>query len=200
MPAAWRSPADAPDHDHVRRPSYQCAWSIMQRAVSPARLRLLASVVPYAFLVACSESSSPPAAASVTATGATSLTATVGAAVATSPSVKVTDSKGSAVAGTQVRFAVVAGGGSVERVSATTDASGTANAGTWTLGTTAGSNIVEATVAGLPVVRFTATGNAGPAASITATAGSNQSAAVGLAVPNAPAVLVKDQYSNVVAG
>jgi hypothetical protein len=172
----------------------------MQRAASVARFRLLASVVPYAFLGACSESSSPPAAASVTAAAATNLTATAGSAVATSPSVKVTDSKGSAIAGTVVRFDVVTGGGAVARASATTDASGIANAGTWTLGTTAGTNTLEATVAGLPVVRFTATGSAGPAASIATMAGDNQSGAVGAALPNALAVMVKDQYSNAVAG
>jgi hypothetical protein len=136
----------------------------------------------------------------VTAVTATSLSATVGSAVTASPSVKVADSKGSAVAGTVVQFTVVGGGGSIERSSATTDASGAASAGAWTLGTTAGSNTLDAAVAGLPAVRFTATGTAGAAASIAATAGDNQTAAVGAVLPNAPAVIVKDQYANAVAG
>jgi hypothetical protein len=136
----------------------------------------------------------------VTAVTTTNLSATVGTAVSASPSVKVTDAKGSAVAGTVVQFSVVNGGGSIQRSSATTDASGIASAGTWTLGTTAGSNILDAAVAGLSTVRFTATATAGAAASIAATAGDNQTVAVGTALPNAPAVIVKDQYSNVVAG
>jgi hypothetical protein len=172
----------------------------MRQAVSPARRRRLAFLVPCVVGVACSDSSSPPSPTSVTAVTTTTATAIVGSAVSANPSVKVTDGKGSAVAGTVVQFTVVSGGGSIERSSATTDASGSASAGKWTLGTTAGSNILEATVAGLSAVRFTATGTAGAAATIAATAGDNQTAAVGTTLPNAPAVVVKDQYANAVAG
>jgi hypothetical protein len=116
------------------------------------------------------------------------------------PTVRVTDEKGAPLGGAAVQFAIVAGGGTLGRTSATTDATGSASAGSWTLGTVAGAQIVEATVAGLPAVRFTATATPGAPASITAMAGDNQAAAVGAAVSTAPAVVVKDQYGNVVPG
>lgn len=165
----------------------------------PQGVVLLATILCSA-LAACSESTSPPHPAAVSAVAATSFTATVGTAAATEPAVKVTDGDGSPVSGAAVQFAVTAGGGSLARTSATTDASGIASAGAWTLGTTAGTNSVEATVAGLPTVRFTATGTAAPAASMTVAGGDGQTAAVGVAVPTAPAVLLKDQYGNPVAG
>ncbi len=153
-----------------------------------------------ALLVACSSAEEPARPAQLSATGSTTLSATVGAAVATAPAVKVTDDAGQPVAGVAVQFAVTAGGGTLGRSSATSDAAGVASAGSWTLGTTAGTNTVTATAAGLPVVTFTATGTAGAAASIAVTAGDNQTAAVGAAVTTAPAVTVKDQYGNAVAG
>lgn len=153
-----------------------------------------------ATLVACSSAEEPAKPAQLSATGSISQSATVGAAVAAAPAVKVTDDKGNAIAGVAVQFAVTAGGGSLGRTSATTDATGVASAGSWTLGTTAGTNTATATAAGLPTVTFTATGTAGAAASITATAGDNQTAAVGAALATAPAVTVKDQYGNPVAG
>lgn len=113
---------------------------------------------------------------------------------------KVTDGSGAPVSGVAVQFAVTAGGGTLGRTSATTDATGIASSGTWTLGTVAGVNTVDATVTGLTPVRFTATGTAAAPASLTVSAGNNQSAAVGAAVSTAPAVLVKDQYGNPVAG
>jgi hypothetical protein len=114
--------------------------------------------------------------------------------------VKVTDAGGSAIAGVTVQFAVTGGGGSVQRTSATTDASGTANAGQWTLGTTAGTNALDVTVAGLTAAHFTATATPGAAASLAVASGDNQTAAVGVTLPNAPAVIAKDQYGNVVGG
>ncbi len=85
-------------------------------------------------------------------------TAAAGTAVAVAPQVKVTDAFGSPVASVAVTFAVASGGGSITGGSATTDASGLASVGTWTLGATAGANTLTATVTGLPVATFTATG------------------------------------------
>ena len=75
-------------------------------------------------------------------------TATAGTAVATAPSVLVTDAGNNPVAGVAVTFAVASGGGSVTGASATTNASGIATVGSWTLGTTAGANTLTATSAG----------------------------------------------------
>src|SRR5207249_6149902 len=78
----------------------------------------------------------------------------------------------------------------------TTDASGIATVGSWTLGTSAGTNTLTATSSGLSPVTFTATGTAGEASSLAIAAGDNQSAPVGTAVATRPAVLVRDQFNN----
>jgi hypothetical protein len=90
-------------------------------------------------------------------------TASAGAAVATAPSVVVTDAKGKPVAGVTVTFAVASGGGSATGSPAKTDASGVAAVGSWTLGAGAGANTLTATSAGLTgsPVTFTATGTVG---------------------------------------
>ncbi|MEW5930387.1 MAG: Ig-like domain-containing protein [Gemmatimonadota bacterium] len=126
-------------------------------------------------------------------------TAVAGSAVATAPSVRVTDGSGNPVSGVSVTFAVATGGGSVTGATQTTDAGGIATVGSWTLGTTAGANTLTATAGSLSAT-FSATGTAGAAANIAKTAGDGQSAAVGSAVPTAPSVTITDQYGNPVAG
>jgi adhesin/invasin len=86
--------------------------------------------------------------------------ATVGQQVTTPPTVRVRDVSNNAVANVDVDFAVESGGGSVTQHNQNTDNSGLAAVGSWTLGTTAGSNTLSATSTGLtgsPVI-FTATG------------------------------------------
>ena len=82
-----------------------------------------------------------------------------GTAVATAPSVRVTDSLGNPVSGTAVTFAVTGGGGSVNGPSQVTDAQGRATVTSWTLGTGA-PNTLTATVSGTGItgnpVTFTA--------------------------------------------
>ena len=94
--------------------------------------------------------------------------ATVNTAVATAPAVLVTDANGNPVAGVSVNFVVGLGGGSLNGTNpATTNASGIATTGTWTLGTTAGANTLTATASGFSgggnPVTFNATGTAGAA-------------------------------------
>ncbi|HEX2188613.1 MAG TPA: Ig-like domain-containing protein, partial [Longimicrobiaceae bacterium] len=127
------------------------------------------------------------------------LTATAGSAVATAPAVRITDASGNPVGGVGVTFAVASGGGSVTGPTATTDASGVAAVGSWTLGTTAGANTLTATAGALSTT-FSATGTAGAAANIAKTAGDGLSAAVGTSIDTAPAVTVTDQYGNPIAG
>ena len=89
--------------------------------------------------------------------------ATAGTAVATPPSVIVKDVHDNPVSGVSVTFAVAAGGGSATGTAATTNASGIATVGSWTLGAAAGANTLTATsgtLTGSPVT-FTATGTAG---------------------------------------
>jgi hypothetical protein len=128
--------------------------------------------------------------------------AAVGTAVTTQPSVIVRDANNVAVAGVTVTFAVASGGGSITGASAVTNASGIATVGSWTLGTTAGTNTVTATVSGLTgsPVTFTATGTAGAATQLIINAGNSQSAVAGAAVATAPSVLVKDANNNPVSG
>jgi adhesin/invasin len=126
-------------------------------------------------------------------------TAVAGTAAAIAPSVKVTDQNGNAVAGATVTFTVVAGGGSIAGGTATSNASGIATAGAWTLGVVSGENRLAATSGSLTAT-FTATGTAGAAALIAIDAGNGQSAIVGTNVSIAPSVKVTDALGNAVSG
>jgi hypothetical protein len=79
-----------------------------------------------------------------------------GTAVPIPPAVTVRDANGNPVSGVSVIFAVGAGGGSVTGGTQTTNASGVATVGSWTLGTV-GNNTLTATAGILPPVTFTAT-------------------------------------------
>ncbi|HXT15687.1 MAG TPA: leishmanolysin-related zinc metalloendopeptidase [Gemmatimonadaceae bacterium] len=130
-------------------------------------------------------------------------TAAAGSAVATAPSVKVTDALGNAAAGAVVTFAVASGGGSVTGGTTTTDASGVATVGRWTLGSAAGTNTLTATVANVSPVTFTATATSTTPAAVSAlfvSAGANQAATAGTAVPNAPSIVARDAAGNPVSG
>lgn len=100
------------------------------------------------------------AAATIAAVAGDGQTAPAGTAVATPPSVLVTDAFGNPVAGVQVTFTVQNGGGSVSGAVQTTDTFGRATVDSWTI--VAGANYLLATatapnLAGNPVT-FTATG------------------------------------------
>jgi adhesin/invasin len=131
-------------------------------------------------------------------------TATVNTAVAIAPSVIVRDAANNPVAGVSVTFAVGLGGGSITGANATTNASGIATVGSWTLGTTAGTNnnTLTATATGLTgsPVTFTASATAGPATQIALNAGDGQTATVNTAVAIDPSVIVRDAFNNPVQG
>lgn len=78
--------------------------------------------------------------------------------VAVGPAVRVRDAEGAPLAGVEVRFAVVAGEGSITTAQTVTDADGVGRAGDWILGEDPGVNVLEATAAELPPLRFEATG------------------------------------------
>ncbi|HEX6575233.1 MAG TPA: invasin domain 3-containing protein [Gemmatimonadaceae bacterium] len=144
----------------------------------------------------------PAAAIAMANPSSTGQTAAAGSAVAIAPSVKVTDSRGNAVAGIAVSFAVASGSGSVTGGNATTDASGIATVGSRTLGTRAGPNTLTATsgsLTGSPVT-FYATGTAGSAGALTIVGGNGQTAIAGADVATAPSVRVTDVNGNIVAG
>src|SRR5207253_742641 len=79
-------------------------------------------------------------AATIAANSPTSQPGTAGAAVSTPPSVIVKDANGNPVAQVAVTFAVAPGNGTITGASQTTNASGVATVGSWTLSATAGPN------------------------------------------------------------
>ena len=85
-------------------------------------------------------------------------TSAVGAQVPVRPAVRVSDSFGNSVAGVDVSFDVVAGGGSISGASQTTGGDGHATVGSWTLGPGTGENLLAASSNGLGGLTFTATG------------------------------------------
>jgi adhesin/invasin len=125
-----------------------------------------------------------------------------GAQVPTPPSVKITDAGDNPIANVPVTFTVASGGGTITGGSTTTDASGLAAVGSWTLGTVAGPNSLTVTTSAIAGASFTflAAGGAGPAANIVAFSGNNQTGTAGGLIPNAPAVKVTDANGNFVSG
>ena len=142
----------------------------------------------------------PDHAAKLTAEAGDNQAALAGSAVTVAPAVQVTDQYGNAIAGVQVTFAVATGGGSATGLSPTSDASGVATVGSWTLGTAAGANTLTAstpslTLAGSPVT-FMAVGTTGTAARLVLVSGNNQSASPGSTLATEPTVRVIDGNGN----
>lgn len=115
-------------------------------------------------LVSCDDDpAAPPVPANIQAFAGDAQSAVAGTPVSVPPAVRVTDDGGGPVVGVDVRFTVRSGGGAVEGADATTNADGVATAGSWTLGTTPGENVLTARTAGLLTeVVFTATGTVAP--------------------------------------
>jgi hypothetical protein len=100
------------------------------------------------------------AASAIAVNAGNNQSAIVGTAIVTRPAVKVTDANGNGVPGVSVTFAVASGGGSISGATQTTNASGVATVGSWTVGATSGANTLTATATGLTgsPLAFTATG------------------------------------------
>src|SRR5439155_8860925 len=111
------------------------------------------------------------AAAAIAANSPTTQSAPAGSAVSSPPSVIVHDGRSNPVHGVTVTFAPAAGSGSVTGGTQTTNGSGIATVGSWTLSTTAGTNTLTATSIGLTgsPVTFTAEGTAGAATKLALT-------------------------------
>lgn len=160
-------------------------------AMGPQTLRATAAGLTPVIFTASATAGAPE---QLTATGG-GQTAEVGEALATPPVVTVRDAHDNPVAGVAVAFAVTAGGGTVASDTTTTDAEGKASAGGWTLGPTAGTQTLRATVAGL-TLDLSATATPGAAASISIAAGDGQTGLTGALTAVAPAVVVKDGFGN----
>jgi hypothetical protein len=129
---------------------------------------------------------------------------TVGQPLANPFVVKVVDSNGSPVSGTNVTFAVTGGGGTVNPATVASNSQGLAST-MLTLGPNAVSNTVtvsSVTLTGSPIT-FTATATtpaAGPATNLALVSGNNQSGTVGQPLANPFVVKVTDSNGNPVSG
>lgn len=128
-------------------------------------LRSIVSSLPAAGLLALQlscgggEPAGPgPVAANISPNSSVGFTAPPGTQVTELPSVILSDAKGSPMAGVVVTFTVTSGGGTVTGATATSNASGIATVGSWTLGTVAGANTLSAQTGSLPAVTFAACG------------------------------------------
>ena len=142
----------------------------------------------------------PGGPASVTAASATSQSAIVNQLVAAAPSVLVRDSANAPLAGVTVTFGVASGNGSVTGATAVTNASGIATVGSWRLGQVIGGNSVTATVTGLPVVTFNATGIPTAVATLVRISGDSQADSAGRTLAQPLVAEVRDTFANVVPG
>src|SRR5690349_16896152 len=110
---------------------------------------------------------SPPVPSHLDKTAGDQVSAAVASPTPSSPTLRVTDANGKAMKGVIVNFAV-AGGGSLAATVDTSDATGIATSGAWTLGSSLGQQTVTATspsIAGVSAT-FIATAVAGPASQL----------------------------------
>jgi hypothetical protein len=135
--------------------------------------------------------------------------ATVNTPVAVPPVVRVRDQYGNRIPGVSVTFTVTGGGGSVVPTApVATDANGRARVTSWTLGTGAGTNTLQASVTALTPVTFTATGvaqtNVSPTqSSVTAATGTITACSSGCVAGSTAStitVTVRDGFSNPIGG
>jgi hypothetical protein len=136
----------------------------------------LISLAIVSLQLACGDSSGPGnVATTITAHSSTEQTAAPGTQVSELPSVIVFDQNGAVLGGAHVTFAVTSGGGSITGANATTSPTGIATVGSWTLGTSLGTNTLTATTGSLPAVTFTAIGGDPCEANATHTIGTTTS-------------------------
>ncbi|MEX0892940.1 MAG: hypothetical protein WEB88_12305, partial [Gemmatimonadota bacterium] len=160
---------------------------------------LISLVLGSVLLASCKDATKPPVPTELERVAGDGQSATVNTAVTTPPAVRVLDELGNPMAGETVTFTVVAGGGSVAGASATTDATGLATAGAWTLGTAKGANRLRASSGSLNV-EFEAMGTAAGPADLARVTGDGQVAPVVSAVSVKPSVRVVDEFGNPVEG
>jgi plastocyanin len=148
------------------------------------------------------DSGTPPSTISIAKTSANNgdaQTATVGQPLASPLQVAVTDG-GAPSGGTTVTWATTSDG-TLDPVSAVTDANGVASTA-WTLGTTSGSQTATATLSGASgsPVTFTATANPDAATTLTDAGGNGQVGNINSPLAQQLQAKVADQFGNGVAG
>jgi|CXWL01.1.fsa_nt_gi hypothetical protein len=161
------------------------------RSNPPAILLLLA------LLASCGGESGPmlgpPATMDVLAGGAQSVP--IGGVVPIPAKVRVKDANGAALPNVPVLFSIDLGGGTVTPARVVTGADGTAEATTWTMGPTAGTNILRAAVENTTVGNTIAvTGIAIPPSTMTAVGTANFIAFAGQPLTALPVVEIRDGF------
>jgi hypothetical protein len=163
------------------------------------RLSFVVFLAAIATLSSCTEPKFDATPATITVSGNPATTGTVGVPLPTPLTVVIKNAGGEPIPQASVSFAVTGGGGTLSLATVLTDTTGKASTN-WTLGPTAGTQTVSATVTGLAPVTFTVTASAGAASVMTKNAGDTQTATAGANVGTAPAVKVADQFGNAVSG
>jgi hypothetical protein len=130
-------------------------------------------------------------AATIEKTSGDAQTGAAGGPLPDSLLVQVKDSYGNVVSGATVLWSVASGIGTVSRSSDVTTATGFAST-KWTLGPEVGEQSVQAAAGTAPSATFTASALSPSTLVLTKSAGDNQTAAPGEAVPVPPRVQVKD--------
>lgn len=173
----------------------------MTRAITPPHAVRRCALVATFLAAACGSGDGGTAPAKPTAVQVASgaaASATVGTALTSSPTFAVTDASGNALGNIAVSVAVTSGGGTLVGAP-TKSAGGPTSVGTWTLGTTAGTNTLTVTVSGLTPLTITATGTPGSAAKIVVTGGNTQTGLAGAQLGTPLSAAVQDQFGNGIA-
>lgn len=137
----------------------------------------------------------PPKPTAVQSASGAGASATVGTALTSAPTFTVTDASGNALGNIAVSIAVTSGGGTLVGAP-TKSASGPTSVGTWTLGTTAGTNTLTVTVSGLTPLTISVTGTPGSAAKVVVTGGNTQTGLAGAQLGTPLSASVQDQFGN----
>lgn len=175
----------------------QVRWVLGERAGQQAVTASVAGVAPIT-LRAEALAGAPSELRAVTTLQQTGQVATP---VQERPAVRVADRFGNPVDGIAVTFTIIQGEGSIEGAVVSSGADGVAAVGGWVLGMAVGENALAASVSDLAgAVTFHATAVSGPAASLVAYDGTDQSAVVRSPVPEPPTVFVADAHGNPVSG
>src|SRR5258708_30972709 len=129
-----------------------------------SRIQMIASAFALLFGgVACTETTALPKAATIVVNSVADQQGFAGDFAPENPEVLVLDANGQPIAGTTVKFAVTAGGGSISNVTTVSGPQGRATAGAGTLGPSLGVNTVGGSVDGVGSVQFEAEGVPVPA-------------------------------------
>jgi hypothetical protein len=158
-------------------------------------MRISAAILLAVVVAACTDTTAPPAPASIAASLSTA-SGIAGLTLTTTPSFAVRAADGRILGGVPVSISVTSGGGTLTNAPAATLNGAPTPVGEWTLGRTAGANTLTVAVGELPPLLISVTGVPGPLASIVAVAGDGQSGFAGTVLSTPLAVQLRDQFGN----